>query len=307
MGTRRTERRRRRERGLRPPLRAGLGATSVVLPDAGPVLLAHWLEERFGPGSGEALARGDVFADFGEQLAPDAPYVPGQRVWLFRPVPDEPAEPIILPVVAETENWVAVDKPHGIATIPRGGYVARSAVVAARRQFSNDDLVPAHRLDAGTAGVLLLVKRPEVRGAYQRMFQGRHVEKEYEAIAPLVGELGQWRRVELRLEKEHGELAARVVDGEPNAITDLAPVEALGDGLARWMLRPHTGKTHQLRATLAAIGAPIAFDPLFPQVLSADAAQLAHPLQLLARTLEFHDPISGDQVKLVSNARLALG
>ncbi|MGV9185145.1 pseudouridine synthase [Arcanobacterium canis] len=307
MGKRRTERRRRREQELRPPMRGGLGASPVILPPGEYNDVAQWLDERFGSGSAQALDKGDVFADYGVRLSSDAPYVPGQRLWLFRAVPDEPAEPIVLEVLAENDNYIAVDKPHGIATIPRGGYVARSAVVAARRQFSDDNLVPAHRLDAGTAGVLLLVKNPEVRGAYQRMFQMRSVEKEYEAVAPLVGEIGQWRHVELRLEKEHGELAARVVDGEPNAITDLAPVEELGE-YARWRLLPHTGKTHQLRATLSHLGAPIVFDPLFPRVMDAQETQrLPYPLQLLARTLRFRDPLSGQTVEVTSKARLALG
>lgn len=189
---RRSEKRRR----IQPPLRNGINAAPFRLPfsrdgeaEVGVpwVTMGQWFEERFGSQGLELLDRADVLAGHNIPLRRDDPYQPGERIWVFRPVLDEPEEPIILPIVAENERYIVVDKPHGMASVPKGSHVAQTVLVAARRQFANDLIVAAHRLDLETAGLLLLVKDPQWRGAYQKMFQDRHVRKTYRAIAPILG------------------------------------------------------------------------------------------------------------------------
>ncbi|QIU86699.1 pseudouridine synthase [Trueperella pyogenes] len=325
----RSQRRSARQRAIRPPLRGGVNACPLVLPEADFATLGEWAVSRFGP-AGEGLFSGDIFYDFAIPALAADPYRPGTRLHIFRPVPDEPAEPIVLDVVHRAERFVVVDKPHGIATIPRGSYVARSVTIAARRQFSNDDVAAAHRLDAETAGLVLLTEDPRWRGPYQDMFAARKVTKIYEAVARCV-DLGRsratcrvWRRPRLDIWGGAGGSAlARSRARSPctsrkesptrlpisarfaNCATpDLVPAAADGEAtapptLALYELRPITGRLHQLRATLNYLGAPIAGDPLYPKVLSLeDTAARSFPTQLLAAQLSFVDPVDGEQVHI---------
>ncbi|MDY5403338.1 MAG: pseudouridine synthase [Trueperella sp.] len=322
MGRRpRSQRRSAHQRAVRPTLRGGINASPVVLPEAGYDTLGDWATGRFGA-EGVAIFDGDAFYDFSIPARADDDYRPGTRLHIFRPVPDEPDEPIRLDILHRGERFVVVDKPHGIATIPRGSYVARSVTVAARRQFANDDVCAAHRLDAETAGLVLLTLNPRWRGPYQDMFADRKVGKVYRAVAPSielealagrvdgvvaadraqVAALGMTGadgvvRVDLHLSREPGEIAVRVGAGEPNARTFVAKERQLPGGLALYELRPVTGRLHQLRATMNYLGAPITGDPLYPRVLPLEEAALRPlPTQLLAARLEFVDPVDGSAV-----------
>jgi tRNA pseudouridine32 synthase/23S rRNA pseudouridine746 synthase len=195
-------------------------------------------------------------------------------------------------VLYEDERIVVVDKPHFLATIPRGTHVRESVLVRLRDSMDLPDLVPVHRLDRLTAGVLVLTRHREHRGAYGDLFQTRSVDKTYEALAPYDPTLDLPRRVAGRIEKRRGSLQAEVVDGEPNAETLVELVETRGQ-VARYRLTPITGKTHQLRVHLASIGLPILGDPLYPAVLDVDPDDFSAPLQLVARRLGFTDPIDG--------------
>lgn len=281
----RSIRRAERIRAVRPPLRDGLNASPLQLPDGGWATIGEYLTARFGEG-GAQLHDGDLYYDHAVPASPSDSFVPGRRLWVFRPVPDEPAAPIQLPIVGRGPGFVVIDKPHALAAIPRGSHVARSVAVAARRQLKNDAVVPAHRLDAATAGLMLLTTEVGVRGMYQRMFDRRQVEKTYLAVAPLVelpGEAGPlepsyvhmqemagsarsaptgWHRVQLRIEKEGVKSWVRA--GDPNALTYIRVARTLGHGLALYELRPVTGRTHQLRVTMEYLGAPILGDPLYP-------------------------------------------
>ncbi|MDP9805828.1 tRNA pseudouridine32 synthase/23S rRNA pseudouridine746 synthase [Trueperella bonasi] len=318
----RSQRRSERQRELRPAFRAGVNASPVMLPDADFACLGEWARERFGESGRKLFERGDIFFDFSAPARADDPYRAGERVWIFRPVPDEPDEPIVLEVVHRAERFVVVDKPHGIATIPRGMYVAKTVTVAARRQFHNDDVVAAHRLDAETAGLVLLTGEPAWRGPYQDLFARREVHKVYFAVAPAVDmrtvaagrarvacdEYGDgWATVDLRIEREAGAIAVDVVDGEPNSRTHIRMVRELGDGLALYELHPISGRLHQLRATMNHLGAPIVGDPLYPDVLSLEATAARDlPTQLLAAQLAFRDPVDGTDVVVKTRRTLAL-
>lgn len=320
----RSQRRSANVRQLRPPLRRGINATALTLPEEPWLNLGSFLRHRFGAAA-ERTAAGNVFYDFAQPADPTDPYQAGKRIWIFRPVPDEPAEPILLPVVARGDGYLIIDKPHGLASIPRGSYVAKSVTVAARRQFSNDAVVPAHRLDALTAGLMLLTTRVDVRGAYQRMFDERRVEKRYLAVAggiDLAERAGTpdsagWHRLSLRMERVG--LGSEVVPGEPNSLTYIRQLRQLAGRRALYELRPVTGRTHQLRVALNYLGAPILGDPLYPRILGREnfgndgvvGRRLemdgsAPPLQLLASELAFTDPYTGEPQHFRSSRTLEL-
>ncbi|GAB2947642.1 RluA family pseudouridine synthase [Streptomyces pseudoechinosporeus] len=265
------------------------------------------LVERLAAGAGVIdgmLDAGLIVGADGRAVAADAAYVPGMFVWFHRELPDEVPVPFGLDVVYRDERIVVVDKPHFLATTPRGSHVAETALARLRRELGIPTLTAAHRLDRLTAGLVLFTVRPEERGAYQSLFRDRLVRKEYEAVAPYRESLTLPRTVRSRIEKERGVPAAREVPGEPNAVT---LIELVGhrDGRARYRLLPRTGQTHQLRVHMNALGVPILGDPLYPVVTGpVPAGDFRRPLQLLARVLEFTDPVTGRSHSFVSGRTL---
>lgn len=257
----------------------------------------HLVERLRGAGPGVVAGMfeaGLVVGEDGKPVPPDAAYVPGMFVWFHRQLPAEVRVPFAVDVAYRDEHIVVADKPHFLATTPRGGHVTETALARLRRELGIPALGAAHRLDRLTAGLVLFTVRPEERGAYQTLFRDRLVRKEYEAVAPYDPALALPRTVRSRILKERGVLAAREVEGEPNAVTRVDAVEHRPDGLARYRLVPSTGQTHQLRVHMNALGVPILGDPLYPDVTDpVPAGDFRRPLQLLARTLEFTDPVTG--------------
>ncbi|MEU5097098.1 RluA family pseudouridine synthase [Streptomyces sp. NPDC020996] len=281
------------------PQREGVDAVRVRLPAGGPwATVREHLAERLAADAGVVdgmFDAGLVVGADGRAVAPDAAYVPGMFVWFHRELPAEVPVPFPLEVVHRDEHIVVVDKPHFLATTPRGSHVTETALARLRRELGLPTLGAAHRLDRLTAGLVLFTVRPAERGAYQSLFRDRRVGKEYEAVAPYDPGLDLPRTVRSRIVKERGVLAAREVPGEPNAVSRVELVEhRAADGLARYRLVPATGQTHQLRVHMNALGVPILGDPLYPEVTGpVPAGDFRRPLQLLARTLEFTDPVTG--------------
>jgi tRNA pseudouridine32 synthase/23S rRNA pseudouridine746 synthase len=220
----------------------------------------------------------------------------GAHVYLYRDLPDEVPVPYPMPVLYRDDNIVAVDKPHFLATMPRGSHVAQTALVRLRRDLGLAELSPAHRLDRLTAGVLLFTARREVRGAYQSMFARGEVTKTYLAVSSVQPGLAAPQVISNRIVKQRGTLQARIEPGEPNAETRIEPL-----GAGRYRLIPRTGRTHQLRLHMAAIGLPIDNDPLYPNVIDVAPGDFTAPLRLIAHRLEFSDPLTGDRRCFVSS------
>ena len=253
----------------------------------GGVVLSE-LTDRFGPDATAKVLAGEVVSADGTVLTETSELPPGAHVYLYRDLPVEVPVPFDIPVLYRDDDVVVVDKPHFLATMPRGGHVAQTATVRLRRTLELPELSPAHRLDRLTAGVLLFTARREVRGAYQTMFARGEVHKTYLARAAVDPALEFPLTVRSRIIKERGRLQAYEEPGEPNAETI---VEHLGDGLYR--LTPRTGRTHQLRVHMASLGLPIVNDPLYPDVIDVAADDFTKPLQLLAHALAFDDPLTG--------------
>ena len=245
----------------------------------------------------------EVVTQNGTALSPDSILDTNAVVYFYRiPAPEVPV-PYDIPILFEDEHLLVVDKPPFMATMPRARHITETATVRLRRSTGNNELSPAHRLDRLTSGILVFTKDRSVRGAYQTLFAERRVNKTYEAIAPLadVSPNTIWRS---RMEKTPGELQGRIVDGEVNAITevadvapvDKAPYEALHGplpDLAKYTLKPHTGKTHQLRLHMLQAGIPIIGDPIYPVIFPAEAEDMRVPMHLTATHISFTDPVTG--------------
>lgn len=268
------------------PVRDGLGPARVRL-YGGPVLAE--LTARFGAPARAKVLAGEV-VDADGVVVDDATVLPrGSSVYLYRDLPHEVPVPFEIPVLYQDADIVVVDKPHFLATMPRGRHVAQTALVRLRRELGLPELSPAHRLDRLTAGVLLFTTRRELRGAYQTLFARGLVRKTYLARAAVDPSLVLPRVVLSRIVKRRGHLQAVCEPGAPNAETLVELMS--GDGLYR--LTPRTGRTHQLRLHMASLGLPIIGDPLYPAVIPVADGDFSAPLQLLAQRIEFDDPVTG--------------
>ncbi|WP_330456816.1 pseudouridine synthase [Streptomyces sp. NBC_00820] len=287
------------------PQRDGVDPVRVRLPFDGTwaTVREHLVERLTGAGPGvieSMLGAGLIVDADGRAVAPDAPYEPGMFVWFHRDPPPEVPVPFPVEVVYRDAHIVVADKPHFLATTPRGSHVTQTALARLRHGLDLPELTAAHRLDRLTAGLVLFIVRPGERGTYQTLFRDRRVRKEYEALAPYDPTLPLPTTVRSRIVKERGVHAAREVEGEPNAVTRVELVERR-EGLGRYRLTPETGQTHQLRVHLTTLGIPILGDPLYPQELApAPVNDFRRPLQLLARRLEFTDPVTGAEHAFVS-------
>ncbi|GAA1263176.1 RluA family pseudouridine synthase [Pseudonocardia aurantiaca] len=254
---------------------------------------------RVDPARIDAMLREERIVGLDGPIAHDAPYVPESFLWFHRDLPDEAPVPFGITVIHRDDTLLVVDKPHFLATIPRGRHIVETALVRLRRVLDLPALSPAHRLDRATAGVLMFVVRPEMRGAYQTLFRDRRVRKTYEAIARHDPELELPRTVRSRIVKERGVICAAEVPGPVNAETRVEVLEHRDEpgtgALARYRLTPETGRTHQLRVHMARLGVPILGDDLYPVLTEKPLDDYSRPLQLLAKTLEFRDPVTGEE------------
>lgn len=278
------------------PARDGLGPARLRL-HGGPV--AAELRTRFGAATAAKVSAGEVVTADGTVIDDTTVLPAGTHIFLYRDLPDEVPVPFDVPVLHRDADLVVVDKPHFLATMPRGRHVAQTALVRLRRELHLPELSPAHRLDRLTAGVLLFTTRRELRGPYQTLFARGAVRKQYLARSSAEPAVALPQLVRSRIVKERGCLQAREEPGEPNAET---LVESLGDG--RYRLTPRTGRTHQLRVHLASLGLPIDGDPLYPQIIDVAPDDFSQPLRLLAHRLEFDDPLTGQSRTFVSERDL---
>ena len=302
-------------KGFSPlPIKDGLNPTRARVPE-GPIsawaFLEHLIQSQRhrhpDDNAGALQARfdaGEVVLRDRTVLKPETLLTKGQDVFFYRmPAPEAPV-PYDIPILFEDEHLLVVDKPPFMATMPRAKHIVQSATVQMRRITGIDELSPAHRLDRLTSGILVFTKTKEIRGAYQTLFAERRVNKTYEAIARLsdvpVGAMWASRML---------------VAGEPNAFTEIAginpvnnePYEAIHGPqppLAKYTLKPKTGKTHQLRLHMWDAGVPILGDPVYPTIFPADAEDMRVPMHLTATHIEFIDPLTEKPREFVSDLPL---
>ncbi len=285
------------------PLRDGVAPSYLWLPHdvAGPLL--PFLVKTF-PAISEAswlarIARGHVVDGGGHVLAADSALRRGMRLWYYREVEAEPPIPFAEHILFADAHLVVVDKPHFLPMTPGGRFVQETLLTRLKRHFGEATLTPIHRLDRETAGVVIFSRRADSRGAYQSLFQKRSVLKTYEALAgPMPGRAFPFT-YRSRMVEGDSFFLMREEAGEPNAET-LVDVIGRQGGQALYRLQPHTGRKHQLRVHMAALGAPILNDTFYPVALPAGQDDFARPLKLLARAIAFDDPLSGERRSFTS-------
>ncbi|ALE04713.1 pseudouridine synthase (plasmid) [Arthrobacter sp. ERGS1:01] len=297
------------------PVRNGVNATRMRMPEEGPWTTAmDYVLDKFNhvdpAGIVERFERGEVKALGGEVVTPATALNEHVFIWYYRELPVEDRLPVELSVLHQDEDLVVVDKPHFLPTTPGGMYVQESALVRLRVLLDAPDLVPIHRLDRMTAGVLLFSANPETRGKYQLLFEKRRIQKTYHAVAPVSPELELPLVVRSRMIKSRTYLLAEEVEGEPNAETRIELLDTrtdpvTGQTLGLYDLQPHTGKTHQLRVHLASQGIGILNDPFYPVLHEQAPDDYSRPLQLLAHSISFTDPLTGEPTRFASKLQLS--
>jgi tRNA pseudouridine32 synthase/23S rRNA pseudouridine746 synthase len=277
----------------------GVSASCVALPHGPWPRLIDFLAERLSAVSTEQwvqrMATGRVLDETGHTLNPEASFAPGTRVYYYRELEAEPPIPFLEHIVHQDKHLLVADKPHFLPVTPAGRYVQQTLLVRLKRRTGIETLTPIHRIDRETAGLVVFSVRPQDRDAYQRLFREQQVEKVYEAIAPLRPEQPLPAVYRSRIEADEQFFRQREVPGAPNSETALELVEARGT-LGLYRLRPRSGKTHQLRVHMNALGRPIVGDLFYPEVVHGPGAvgdDWLQPLRLLARTLSFTDPVTG--------------
>lgn len=288
-------------------MRDGVGPSCVVLPTHGLGSMLDFLAERLpAVDRAEWLARmlaGDVVDERGAPVAPARPFEGGLRVYYYRHLADEPEVPFTETVLHQDEHLLVADKPHFMPVTPSGRYLQHTLLVRLKRRLGLPELSPLHRIDRDTAGLVLFSVQQRTRGAYQALFRDRTITKHYEAVAPWRAELEFPREHRSRMEESPQFFRMHEVPGEPNSHTHMEVLQRQGDW-ALYRLSPITGKRHQLRVHMAALGLPLRNDPFYPVVNDPPEGDYSRPLQLLARSLEFTDPLTGEGRQFTSQLRL---
>ncbi|GAB3842616.1 pseudouridine synthase [Nesterenkonia populi] len=326
------------------PVRNGVNATRLRVPLTGPWPTVHaYVLEAFGHLDADGITArfdaGEVVDVEGIPLTPSTPLGAAEFIWYYRSLPTEDPLPVTEEILHEDEDLLVVDKPHFLPTTPAGRYVQESLLVRLRSRLGYDELIPIHRLDRGTAGVVLLSKRPETRGAYQLLFERRAVSKTYECVSALPSGISPAAMasrfpltVRSRIEKTKGIVVSERIPYEvrrsgrrldeapgrrrraaqPPGANSSSRVELLragrnpqGADVGHFRLTPHTGKTHQLRIHMAMLGAGIMHDRFYPDLWDDAPDDFDAPLQLLARTIGFLDPLTGEARSFSSRRALA--
>jgi tRNA pseudouridine32 synthase/23S rRNA pseudouridine746 synthase len=288
----------------RPPTIDGLAASTLQLPPGAWPTVLDCLCERFPSITRtqwlERMARGRVVDSTGNWVTSETPYRVGLEVHYYREVPDEAPIPFDEVVLHADADLLVADKPHFLPVTPSGAHVHETLLGRLIRRTGNHALAPLHRIDRETAGVVLFSTNPNSRARYQALFRERRIEKHYEAIAPpLPGDDFPCVRSS-RIVAGEPFFRMQEIEGPANSETRI-DVITRGDACWRYALTPITGRKHQLRVHMAALGAPIANDRVYPSVRHRAAGDYSAPLQLLAKRVSFIDPLSGVERSFSSN------
>lgn len=301
------------------PIRNGVSPSCVVLPATttttatmGQATLLDGLAHRF-PGVHRSewarrIEAGDVVNEHGVAITPgesSQAFQGGIRLYYYRDLGTntEQAIPFHETVIYQDRHLLVADKPHFLPVTPSGPYLQHTLLVRLKHRLGLPELSPLHRIDRGTAGLVLFSVERATRGRYQALFRDRAITKEYEAIAPWRTGLVFPRNHISRLEESAQFFRMQEVAGPPNTHTRIELLEVCGDW-GRYRLWPTTGKRHQLRVHMAALGLPLRHDAFYPVVNDPPQGDFSKPLQLLARSLEFTDPLTNQRHRFQSTQSL---
>jgi tRNA pseudouridine32 synthase / 23S rRNA pseudouridine746 synthase len=290
------------------PTKNGVGPSCVGLPAGNWRSITDFLVERFPAITREVwlerMAHQLVMDEFGGLVTPERPYPGPMRIYYYRAVSVEVRIPFEEAVLYQDDHLVVADKPHFLPVTPSGHYLQETLLVRLKKRLGIDTLIPIHRIDRETAGLVLFSTQPDERNAYQAMFRDHAVTKHYEAIAPWRQDLTWPITRKSRIVEDEPFFRQREVPGPPNSETHMDVIEKSGD-LARYALSPVTGKKHQLRVHMNALDLPILNDRMYPPVVETPDDDYRLPLQLLAKSIAFTDPVTGQARHFQSQRTLA--
>ena len=296
---------------MRIPTRNGVGPSCVSLP-AGPwSTVLDFLVDRMPDISreewAERLAHQLVLNEAAEPVAATQPYTPHTKLYYYRHIANEPVLPDKASIVFEDDYLLVADKPHFMPVTPAGRYVQQSLLVQLKHLTGNDDLVPLHRIDRETAGLVMFGKRLSDRDAYHALFRDKEMHKVYHAVAAFLPELALPRVHSSRLVPGEPFFRTQEVPGEANSETRIHLLRVDGSR-ALYQLEPVSGKRHQLRVHMMALGLPLEGDLFYPTVLRGpdEDEDFSQPLQLLAHSVTFTDPVTGQAREFHSALQLRL-
>ncbi len=252
------------------------------------------------------MAKGQVLDETGLRLNSGSAYRIGACISYYREVDAEQPIPFPERVIYQDDHILAADKPHFLPVIPSGRFLHETLLTRLRKQGRLAELVPIHRLDRETAGVVLFSLNPETRSKYTSLFQAQKVRKVYEALAADPSHIEELRfPLTRRTRIVRGEPFFRMTEttGEPNSET-YVEVGEHRDSATLYRLIPATGKKHQLRVHLAALGIPMINDTLYPLRKVQEEVDFSRPLKLLAKSISFQDPLSGQERYFESGGKL---
>lgn len=256
----------------------------------------------------ERFENGKIHWLSGERLDAEMPFKAGQILCYYREVKQEPKIPFEHRILFQNRHLLVACKPHFLPVTPGGQYVNECLLERIRQSEKLPDLVPLHRLDRETAGLVLFSTNPETRGIYASLFSQKNITKQYLAVARIpqdykTKELPVNWSIANRLEKSTPAFTMKEVTGEINAQSEIKLAAVKGD-LGLFQLSPVTGKTHQLRLHMSKIGMPILNDNFYPELQPKKPLSFKQPLQLLAKSLSFIDPVDNTPMKFNSSRQL---
>ena len=280
------------------PTRNGVGPSCVGLPAGAWQTITDFLVERFPAINRnvwlQRMAENLVVDEFGVLVTAERPYPSHMRIYYYRAVEEEQRIPFDEVILYQDEHLIVADKPHFLPVTPSGHFLQETLLVRLKNRLGIDTLIPIHRIDRETAGLVLFSMQPTERNAYQALFRDRTVTKHYEAVAPWRDDLTFPLTRKSRIVEGVPFFRQREIAGETNSETHI-DVLATNGSLARYALSPVTGKKHQLRVHMNALGLPILNDRMYPPVAVTPDDDYALPLQLLAKSIAFDDPVTGQK------------
>ncbi len=293
-----------------PPLQNGIGASVVFAPKSLKYkTIFEFFSTQFSHISTQEWQRrfddGLVFNQEGEKLNTTQMYQGEQHLYYYRHLPYEAEIPFEHKILFENEHFIVVDKPHFLTVSPTGQYVQQTLLTRLKRMTNNAALTPIHRLDRETAGLILISKQMTTRGIYQQLFAQQQIQKTYHAIAASRPELNFPLCFSACMQKGEPFYTMKIIEGISNSTTDIAILEQQGRW-AKYELKPVTGKQHQLRVHMNALGIALKNDRFYPVVQHIGQDDFSAPLQLLAKYLDFIDPITGQNFSFCSSFDLLL-
>ena len=241
------------------------------------------------------MQAGRVLDATGQALVVAAPYRVGLEIQYFRDVPDEAPIPFEEFVLHADAHLVVADKPPFLPVTPSGPYLEQTLLRRLIRRLDAPHLVPLHRIDRATSGLVLFSSNPSSRAEYQALFRERRIHKTYLALAAPLPQVALPHVRQSHIAAGEPFFRMReVADASSNSETRIELDGVQGEDW-RYRLTPVTGRKHQLRLHMAGLGAPIRNDPLYPHRDVAAADDPQRPLKLLAQRLVFVDPLTGEQ------------